>query len=621
MQFSLKPILILLFFFTCINQTQAQKIYLDSMNRLLVQKNLPQADRINILCKLAKANFEQNLPLSFKQANEALHLGQTLKDGRGKAMAFATLIHLFVWKKDLKKAYSCRDSAMYYAQKTKDPVTLGFVWFRNGWLDLINDDNEQSARKFLKALDYFRGNNASEYESTIYHYLASFYSYGNDPTKQKKYANLCYQAAIESKQVDALNNAYFTIGQTYFDRFRVNQNNRALLDSALRVNKKSLRLAKQQEARLILRSNTAAIALNTANAYFQYFPANYRDSAEKYLDVAIGIATKTNLHEVLLNCYGMKSEYAMRDGRLDDAENILLNGLAKADGVISMPLTKARVFEALSKIAEKKGNSQQSLSYLKQYFELYKLAFNEEKINSIARIEAQYQSEKKEQEIAYLQKEASFSKKLNIFYVTLGFMAMAVLLFFLRSYNFKLKAAVKKQELVDQQKTAAELRAQLKEAEAIRLQTEQVLLKERENRLQKEVMAGTLQIEEKNELLELLSGKVDTESHLSFEQQIKRILNQQRKMDKDFEEHKTDFFETNPAFFERLQQQANQSLTRLDLKYCSYMLMGLSNKEVSARLGIEPKSVRMSRYRIKQKLGLGKDDDLNLFLQQQSLKH
>lgn len=621
MQFSLKPILILLFFFTCINQTQAQKIYLDSMNHLLVQKNLSQADRINILCKLAKANFEQNLPLSFKQANEALHLGQTLTDGRGKAMAFATMIHLFVWKKDLKKAYSCRDSAMYYAQKTKDPVTLGFVWFRNGWLDLINDDNEQSARKFLKALDYFKGNNASEYESTIYHYLASFYSYGNDPAKQKKYANLCYQAAIESKQVDALNNAYFTIGQTYFDRFRVNQNNRALLDSALLVYKKSLLLAKQQEARLILRNNTAAIALNTANAYFQYFPANYRDSAEKYLNVAIGIATKTNLHEVLLNCYGMKSEYAMRDGRLNEAENILLDGLAKADGVISMPLTKARVFEALSKIAEKKGNSQQSLSYLKQYFELYKQAFNEEKINSIARIEAQYQSEKKEQEIAYLQKEASFSKKLTIFYVTLGFMAMAVLLFFLRSYNFKLKAAVKKQELVDQQKTAAELRAQLKEAEAIRLQTEQVLLKERENRLQKEVMAGTLQIEEKNELLELLSGKVDTESHLSFEQQIKRILNQQRKMDKDFEEHKTDFFETNPAFFERLQQQANQSLTRLDLKYCSYMLMGLSNKEVSARLGIEPKSVRMSRYRIKQKLGLGKDDDLNLFLQQQSLKH
>jgi len=621
MQLPLKAILILFFLFTCLPQANAQKIFLDSMNHLLVKKKLPKADRINILCKLAKANFEQNLPLSFKQANEALQLGQTLSDGRGKAMAFATLIHLFVWKKDLKKAYSCRDSAMYYARKTKDPVTLGFVWFRNGWLDLINDDNDQSARKLLKALDYFKGHGASEYESTIYHYLASFYSYGNDPAKQTKYANLCYQAALESKQVDALNNAYFTIGQTYFDRFKANPNNRALLDSALLINKKSLLLAKQQAGRLLLRSNTAAIALNTANTYFQYFPAAYRDSAEKYLDVAIGIATKTNLHEVLLNCYGMRSEYALRDGRLDEAEKILLDGLNKADGVISMPLTKARIFEALSKIAEKKGDSQLSLSYLKQYFEFYKQAFNEEKINSIARVEAQYQSEKKEQEIAYLQKEASFAKKLTVFYISLGVMAMAVLLFFLRSYNFKLKAAVKKQELIDQQKKAAELRAQLKEAEAIRLQTEQVLLKEREYRLQKEVMAGTLQIEEKNEFLELLSGKVDTESHLSFDQQMKRILNQQRKMDKDFEEHKTDFFETNPAFFERLQQQANQSLTRLDLKYCSYMLMGLSNKEVSVRLGIEPKSVRMSRYRIKQKLGLGKDDDLNLFLQNQSLKY
>lgn len=87
-------------------------------------------------------------------------------------------------------------------------------------------------------------------------------------------------------------------------------------------------------------------------------------------------------------------------------------------------------------------------------------------------------------------------------------------------------------------------------------------------------------------------------------------------MDKDFEEHKTDFFDTNPVFFERLQQKANHTLTRLDLKYCSYMLMGLSNKEVSIRLGIEPKSVRMSRYRLKQKLDLGKDEDLNLFLQQ-----
>jgi len=617
MQLPLKSILATVFFFLIfLKNVEGQKIYLDSLNRLLARNDISKVDRVNILCKLAKANFEKNLPLSFKQANQALYIGKGVQDGRSRAMAYATLVHLYVWKKDLKNAYASRDSALYYARKTKDPVTLGFVWFRNGWLDLINDENDKAIAKFLKALDFFKGQNAYEYESTIYHYLASFYGYGNNPAKQKKYADLCYQAAVRSQQVDILNNAYFTIGQTYFDQFKLDTTKRDLLDSTLLIYKKSLLLSKKQEGRLLIYSNTAAIALNTANTYFQYFPPGYRDSAEKYVDIAIDIAEKTNLQEVLLNGYGLKSEYALRDGNYDGAEKILLYGLGKvADDVVTMPVTKARIFQGLANIAEKRGDNKAALNYFKQYFDYYKKAFNEEKINSITKVEAAYQSEKKEQEIAYLQQEAAFAKKRNILYVILGLMGFAVLLFLLRSYNFKLKASIRKQELIDKEKTAAELRAQLKEAEAVQLQTEQVLLRERQDRLQKELLAGTLQIEEKNELLQLLSGKVDVGSHLSFDEQIKKILNQQRKMDKDFEEYKADFFETNPAFFERLQQKANNTLTRLDLKYCSYMLMGLSNKEVSIRLGIEPKSVRMSRYRIKQKLGLGKEDDLNLFLQ------
>lgn len=565
---------------------------------------------------MARANFEKNLPLSFRQTDEALKLSTGLKDGKSKAVIFATLIHLYVWKKDLKHAYQSRDSALYYSSKTKDRVALGFVWFRNGWLDLINDENDKATTKLLKAIDYFKGQDAYEYESMVYHYLASFYGYGNNPAKQEKYAALCYQTAIKSKQVDVLNNAYFTIGQTYFDRFKLDTTKRNLLDSALLTYKKALILSKKQEGRLLIYSNTAAVALNTANTYFQYFPASYRDSAEKYVDIAIEIATKTNLQEVLLNSYGLKSEYALRDGNYDQAEKILLAGLGKiADGVVKMPLTQARIYQGLSNIAEKKGDNRAALNYLKQYVAFYKKAFDEEKINNTISIEAEYQSEKKEQEIAYLHQQTAYTKKLNIFYIISGLTGIAALLFLLISYNYKLKASVRKQELIDQQKDAAELKAQLKEAEALQLQAEQALLKERQDRLEREVLAGNLQIEEKNELLELLSGKVNNESDLSLDDQIKKVINQQKKMDKDFEEYKADFFDTNPAFFERLQQKANYTLTRLDLKYCSYMLMGLSNKEVSIRLGIEPKSVRMSRYRLKQKLGLGKDEDLNLFLQ------
>jgi len=617
MQLPLKTLFIAiscLFIFS--KNADGQKIYLDSLNNLLANKSNPKDARILLLCKLAKANFEKNLPLSFEQANRALQIGNGLKDGKSKAIAYATLVHLYVWKKDLKHAYQSLDSAMYYVKKTKDRWALGYVWFRNGWLDLVNDQNDKATVKLLKALDYFKGQQAYDYESTIYHYLASFYGYGNNPTKQQQYASLCYQYALKSKQVDLLNNAYFTIGQTYFDRFKLDTTKRYLLDSALFTYKKSLSLSKKQEGRIIIHSNTAAVALNTANTYFQYFPRSYRDSAEKYVEIAVEIATKTNLLEVLLNCYGLKSEYALRDGNYDEAEKILLAGLSKIDGsVVKMPLTQARLYQGLSNIAEKKGDKGAALNYFKLYFLNYKKAFDEDKINSVLRVEAQYQSEKKEQEIAYLHQQTAFTKKLNVFYIISGLTGIAALLLLLISYNYKLKASVRQQELIDQQRGAAELKAQLKEAEAIQLQTEQALLKEREERLQKEVLAGTLQIEEKNELLQLLSGKVSQQSHLSVDEQIRRIINQQKKMDKEFEEYKTDFFDTNPVFFEQLQEKANHTLTRLDLKYCSYILMGLTNKEVSIRLGIEPKSVRMSRYRIKQKLGLGKDEDLDLFLQ------
>ncbi len=584
----------------------------------MAQSNIAAADRAIILCKLAKANFETDLPLSFQQANQAVQIGARLQDGKAKAMAFATLIHLYVWKKELKHAYESRDSALYYAERTKDRVTKGFVWFRSGWLDLVNNENDQATTKLLKALDFLKGQEAYEYESTAYHYLASFYGYGNDPVKQQKYADLCYTAAVMSRQVDPLNNAYFTIGQTYFDRFKLDTAHHSLLDSALLTFKKSLALSEAEPGHLLVRSNTAASALNAAYAYFQYFPATYRDSAEKYMGVAIEIATKTKLFEVLLNCYGMQSEYALQDGNADKAEQLLLAGLITVEGsAINMPLTKARMFQGLAHIAEVRNDKAAAFKYLKQYIRFNKEAFDEEKMNNMQRVEARYQSEKKEQKIAYLQQEAGFIRKRNIFYILSAITGIVVLLLLLLSYNYKLKASIRAQELINKGKKEAELLVQLKEVEAMQLQTEQALLKERQERLQKELLVGTLQIEEKNELLELLSGKVNAESHLSVDEQIKRIVNRQKTMDKDLEEHKADFMETNPAFFERLQQQANHTLTRLDLKYCAYILMGLSNKEVAERLAIEPKSIRMARYRIKQKLGLDKEENLDSFIKSQ----
>ena len=75
------------------------------------------------------------------------------------------------------------------------------------------------------------------------------------------------------------------------------------------------------------------------------------------------------------------------------------------------------------------------------------------------------------------------------------------------------------------------------------------------------------------------------------------------------------YFRNNESILQNLHNEKSvQKLTSLDLKYCAAIHSKLNTKQISMLFSVEPESVRMSKYRIKQKLNLDKDDDLELFL-------
>lgn len=82
----------------------------------------------------------------------------------------------------------------------------------------------------------------------------------------------------------------------------------------------------------------------------------------------------------------------------------------------------------------------------------------------------------------------------------------------------------------------------------------------------------------------------------------------------DFEDIKMQIQELHPTFFNQLSDKAVQKLTALDLKYCAYIYLQMTTKQIAQVLHVEPQSVRMFKYRLKQKFGLGKDVDLEVFL-------
>lgn len=96
----------------------------------------------------------------------------------------------------------------------------------------------------------------------------------------------------------------------------------------------------------------------------------------------------------------------------------------------------------------------------------------------------------------------------------------------------------------------------------------------------------------------------------SISKQIERILQDNT----DKVEIDTLVFD-DELFKEKLQQIAPTRLTNLDLRYAKLITSNRNNLEIAEELGVEPKTVRMTKYRLKQKLRLSKEQDLKSFLQ------
>jgi hypothetical protein len=618
-------------------QTLSAQTVLDSLKQVLAQTSLTPEEQVLTRLKLSRALVSNNKKEALANAQVALAMSRGIKDSKYAAQAHSSLVSLMYDNEDSKNVQLQLDSAFMLAEQSADPLTLENVWYRKGWLETRIDKPHEAVKSFQQALKYGEGLGPNTYESSIYYNLSSIYADWNDLDNQARYAFATLRAAMQVGDPDDMCNAYQVIAGSYEHRFDGDTSARQLLDSSLYYNRIAIQYYQRNKNRISFPSILGIVALNTANLYAEYFPRNYRDSALNYLNIALEIGKATNQQSVVASSYGMLSSFAIADGQYDRASAYLLSGLEMVQRSASPDNNlMAHFMSALSEVEERKGNLPAALNYERQHSRYFAAAFDAEKMSIAKRLDAQYQAQQRERELVRLQEKAAFNKKLNIVYVILIVACILALVFLFRSYHFRLKSTIQQQDLLEKEKKDAVLQMRLKEEEArtlalekqeaglqarlqseeaARLQAEQQLMQAQKEQLQKDLLAGALQVEQKNELLQTLQEKLaEKGGDRNLVGQINRMIDQHRRMDEDFENSKTELENIHPEFFSRLQEKAGNTLTRLDLKHCSYISMGLSTKEISTRLGVAPKSILMSRYRIKQKLGLGKEEGLDAYL-------
>jgi DNA-binding CsgD family transcriptional regulator len=625
---------------TVLQPASGQTLLIDSLRQALLRNNLSPQEHIVTMALLARAHSRTDAAEGLGIAQDAVQRAWTLKDPATTSFAYSILSMLRYYNGDGESAaYAILDSAFYYARQSRQKRPLGIAWFRKAWLQNIEGKFQEAVGGFMEALRNLDGTNSFNYESSIYYALSTAHGNWKDLPQQGKYGRLCLETARKSGDLDNIASAHQVLASYYLNMFQKDERKQPLLDTALLHFRKGVEVYLKHGDKMVFQKMLPIVALHVAGLYQQYPIGHHaQDSIDRYVGIAMKSSSATGQSAVTSMCYGMLSEYELGRGNFKKAEQILLSGLTaiqEADSVKRSRL-KSKVLEKLVEVAEKQGDYQKAFRYYHDYHRLYEALFDAERLGIVKKLETQYQSEKDQAALASLQQANALNERLNRVYIALSVTIALVLLLLLWSLRSRLKVTLQQKKLLEVEKedaalTAqlkqqenkqlalekleAELKARLKEEEALRLQAEQKLMHELQGRLQKDLLAGSLQIEQKDELLQTVQKKIEASTKdQTIVRQINSIIDQNKKTDESFAANRAEFDSVRPEFFEQLRQKSNDTLSRLDLKHCAYISIGLTNKEIAQRLAVAPKSILMSRYRIKIKLGLTKEEDLDEFI-------
>ena len=253
--------------------------------------------------------------------------------------------------------------------------------------------------------------------------------------------------------------------------------------------------------------------------------------------------------------------------------------------------------EAYANLGQYKKAYENQLVFNRMYDSIYSL----KRLTTIEELETKYETEKRQTEIQFQEEEIKTlnaqaeNDKLTKTIYGIGIISLLVIAALL---YFGFKQRIKKNKIARQKQ-------------------EETYKQEIEFK-KKELASQTLHLVQKNTFIQELKENLEKikKSPELFKVEFRRIvmlLKKQNAEDKDWEVFKSYFSEVHNNFDHKIKSIA-EDVTEKEIRLASFLRMNLSTKEIATMLNVLPDSVLKSKYRLKKKLQLDKDDDLTQFL-------
>lgn len=365
--------------------------------------------------------------------------------------------------------------------------------------------------------------------------------------------------------------------------------------------------------------DSAKVMIDTAFYYEQKYQKFYDAASRHYILAKIllaqnhcrealshfKIAQKENLKTndlIIVNHYneGMGDGY-LCVGQLDSAIAFYQKALATPDTA-----QQAVIYAQLSKIYAQQGDFKRAYQQEQESHHLSEKTFTIEKDKAIGRLQAENELEKREQQVA----EEISQNKMSRLSMIIGLLILSMLL-------------IVGLNIVTRQKQEAKLAAQEKEL----LQKEKQLVEAREELKTKALMLMKKKLDDKEQALDASIKQLDLKDIIIQKLEIKLTANNQDPVEliqdsqlqnlkilttEDWRKFRSLFEQYRPHFILNLVERYPK-LTGSELRLLVLIKIGFDTVEMANVLGISTQSVYKNRYRLRKKLGLLEEDDLENF--------
>jgi tetratricopeptide (TPR) repeat protein len=571
---------------------------IDSLERLL--KNAPESSKTEIMNQLSEVSRKEP-DKALQYAKDALERAERENDRKQIITALKNFGIAQGYQNKYDSALATLLKSLALAEKHQewilagdDAINVGTVYY------VILSNYEKALEYYVKALQYYEKVN---YQKGI---AAALSGLGIAYTHEKRFRDALetlmkslaiYQELDEKREVPKI---HVNIGTCYKE---MKQYDKAV--EFLNLALKGFDETKNQRGK--------AHALYVMGDLYR-IDKKY-DAAINTLNEALAINEQSNHKNSIADCLLELGRTYLDIKKYEEAEKSFLRVVDIATEINKYE-SISKAYEHLSTVYEEMNDYGNAFKYLKKHKVSYDSIFSAEKSKQVAEMQARFETERKEKEIALLRQEKALNQTYLL--VAIGVLISIATIGYLIINRQKLKMK-KDRELAEKEGQLMEERKTLFEAELRNRELSEQQLQDELDYKNKELASYTLNLIQKNEILENLKQSVEElrntpEAHVKQKLTgLVNMVNYSFHLDRDWENFKMHFEQVHNDFFKKLIEKY-PDLSANDLKLCSLIKLNLDNRGIAAILNISQESAKVARHRLRKKLELSAEQTLIAFL-------